>query len=375
VALSESGPSSLSRLAGKSLGKGATAGIDDIGTKTLAEAHTTASLLADEADFLDAAAVVEAPNVPARPVPARAVPHGMSAPLPPVTNPSEASSQEDRFARSAGTEASGAQEGFRLDTERGLPEATVPADVAVPIERRVLIPEEPPVTPVPALASVNLLDITLQVVEESASTYLAATTTRDPAPFVPPPIANPAPKGRVETDQSMSRRVGAGAGTPQLNSPTGVRVPTPRPMLMGDRDPTTISASAIAASRRLALMAANRSVIGLGAAVKPPTQALAVGGGAAAGDASPTSTTAVDASSNVATPVPTIGAVANASRATATGRGDACPPSAPGLPTEAHATPGASALPPPPAVSPTPEPSIATTAREDASPASSNAAA
>ena len=335
---------------------------------------SVASLFTDEADpFGDDDDVVYAATddvvAEAPPVPARAVPDTLPAPavMTPVAVESPAAAAvalESARPHEVAEAAEPAPSGVAPSGEPQRAEVSVPVASTPELEVPSPTPAEATATPVPALAAVSLLDISLQALEESASTLLTVPE-REPEPIV---------AARAMNEAAHPPAHGDPVAPPPVPS-TGGAVSAPRPMLFGEARPSTISASAIAASRRLAAMAANRPVTGLGGAVARPAESVVVGGDAEASKTSLTPSTRVDAPSSVATPVPTIGAVANAARATAAARVEVPKPSAPGLPAAARAAFVGSVLPSSPAVSTAPEPPPAKPAREDSPAASSDAAA
>mgnify|MGYP006270542981 CR=1 FL=1 len=292
-------------------------GFDDIVAEHPAASHTTSSVPAGEARLFANDGGTQTPDLSARPVPARAVPDVMPTPV--VVTPGALVALAEAHGTSPATTRSDAGG----PTDRGAPKATeVFSGDAPATEAQTTADQAPPDTSVPALTSVSLLDITVQALEESASTHLALPA-RDPARSASSLSTSPSPSGRGETDQSTSGPVRDDAAAPLSNPAGGVKAPAPRPMLFGEARPSTISASAIAASRRLAAMAANRPVTGLGGAATRSAPAVSQGAGA------PTSEPiATDMPSAPPATVPTIAAVVGASRAAAAARVDTLPAAA-----------------------------------------------
>jgi hypothetical protein len=228
----------------------------------------------------------------------------------------------------------------------------------LPIAPAAQAPTDPPAELVVVAAQVPVPDVLVPVRDEPVFT----------PPDVPVLVPEPAVAART-TDGATPAPVRVDPAALQPVASTGAMPSLPRPVFYGEGRPTTISASAMAASRRLAAMAANRPVTGLGGAAARPASSAPAGVGADQPSLVPDtpggSVSTVTALPVAPGPVPTIGAVAEAARASAAVRGEALAPA----PVVADAIPTASMVPS------VPEGSTAKPVREDGSPASSDAAA
>jgi hypothetical protein len=309
---------------------------------------------AEPADGVAASADPDGP-----PVPARAVPDVMPAPA--LLTPVAVKAPVEAPVAAVGASTSGAPRQAAVTVE------VAPAEPVLPVAPAAKILAGPPAEPVVVAAQVTP-DASLPVRDEPAST----------PPEVPVRVPAPAVAART-TDGVMPAPARVDPDALQPVASTGAMPSLPRPVFYGEARPTTISASAMAASRRLAAMAANRPVTGLGGAVARPASSTPAGVGAnqpglvpATSDGAVPTVTVLPVAPG---PVPTIGAVAEGSRASAAVRGEALAPAS----VVADAIPPASvvadAIPPASAVPSVPEGSAAKPVRDDGSPASSDAAA
>ena len=315
----------------------------------------------DDAFTASEEATAESPVVPARAVPdllpAPAVMTPVVVEPPAVDAVTSGARPLHEFVAATGPVPSGVVPSFEPQPAEVSESVDSTSEVEVPAS----VASDRIAAPVSALATVSLLDISLQALEESASTHLAV------------PAREPEPANAARGIREAARPFAPGdAVAPPPAPSTDTVTRGPRPMLFGEARPSTISASAIAASRRLAAMAANRPVTGLGAVARP-TESVTVGNEVEVSDAPSVPTTGGDASSTVGTPVPTIGEIASAARATAAARVDVQPSTAPMLPAAARAAFVGSVR--GPQTDSAPDPTPAKPPREDAPTASSDAAA
>jgi len=284
------------------------------------------------------------------PIPARAVPDVMPAPV--LLTPVAVEVPVD----APGAAAGGSMSGVPYEAEVTMEVAA--AESVLPIAPAAQAPTDPPAELVVVAAQVPVPDVLVPVRDEPVFT----------PPDVPVLVPEPAVAART-TDGATPAPVRVDPAALQPVASTGAMPSLPRPVFYGEGRPTTISASAMAASRRLAAMAANRPVTGLGGAAARPASSAPAGVGADQPSLVPDtpggSVSTVTALPVAPGPVPTIGAVAEAARASAAVRGEALAPA----PVVADAIPTASMVPS------VPEGSTAKPVREDGSPASSDAAA